>query len=70
MSMATIVRGAVLWQDNDMESPGEPAILIERYSDLISINQEGRAITISNTDVEAFIKVLRRVIKEGGEDAV
>jgi hypothetical protein len=54
----------VFWQDYADETPGEPAILIKKYSDVLSIEQGRHAINISLGVVEQFIKAIRRVVRE------
>jgi hypothetical protein len=51
----------VLWQQSADEIPGEPALLIEPYSDTIRISQEDNAINLNYESVDEFIKVLRNM---------
>ena len=54
----------VFWQETD-ETPGEPAILMKKYSDVLSIEQDHHSINISLSVVEQFIKAIRRAVREG-----
>lgn len=54
---------AVLWQDGE-DMPGEPAILVQRYSDTLCLTQEGRTINISPKSCEELMKLMRKLLKE------
>lgn len=52
----------VIWQertDDDMLLPGEPALLIESYYDVISIQQGDQSININYETVKELCKVLK-----------
>lgn len=50
----------VMWQQGDQDNNiGEPALLIEFYSDTVSITQEGRCINLNKETLPDFIKLLR-----------
>jgi len=56
----------VLWQnsmDNEDEMPGEPALLIEKYNDIISIRQEDRYININLEMIDELCKRLKQINK-------
>lgn len=50
----------VMWQQGDTENGiGEPALLIEFYSNSVSITQEDRHITINKETIPDLIKLLK-----------
>ena len=53
---------AIFWQSGDDDNPmGEPALLVQRYSDTTTIIQEERYININNASIPALIKLLREM---------
>jgi len=62
---ATATEGAtIFWQEWSEGSPGEPAILIQSYSDCITLVQEGREILISRHQLKEFIRELNNILKQ------
>lgn len=50
----------VMWQQGDQEQNiGEPALLIEFWSDSVSITQEGRSVMINKETIPDLIKLLK-----------
>lgn len=50
----------ILWQSGQEDTPGEPAILIEGYSDIMTISQDGNYINLNYESLKDFIKNLRQ----------
>ena len=48
------------------EGMAEHSVVIQRYEDLLSIEQNGNSITIPIDDVPAFLRAARRVASNGG----
>lgn len=53
----------VAWQEWGEDQPGEPAIVLTKYNDCVEICQNDSTINISNHEIEAFIKILRKLQK-------
>lgn len=54
----------VIWQEGEEEHlVGEPALLIEAYSDIFSIQQEDRSININYDSIDGLIKLLKQIKK-------
>lgn len=51
--------GLVFWQDNKEMGAGEPAILMEGYSDTIALTQDSSVINLNYDSLNEFIKNLR-----------
>jgi len=54
----------IFWQEWVEYSAGEPAILIENYTDCVTLTQEGRHVNINQHELAAFIKVLQQIAKD------
>lgn len=48
----------LIWQDTAEGMP-EPALLITKYEDIISVEQEGRYINLNPETLKEFIKALK-----------
>lgn len=48
----------IFWQEYTEDDVGEPAILIEVYSDRISLHQDGECVSILKHELNDFIKAL------------
>lgn len=54
----------IIWQEGTDDNPiGEPALLIESYSDVFSIQQEDRSININYDSIDGLIKLLKQIKK-------
>ena len=56
-----IDKGIVFWQQVK-DGVGEPAIILKKYVEVFSIQQEKKEILINNEVVEEFVKVIRQSI--------
>jgi hypothetical protein len=54
----------VFWQRDDETGVGEEAILIEKYSDTISLTCNGHSINLNYDSLNELLKLLRRIKKE------
>ena len=51
----------IIWQECDDDSISEKAILIEAYSDVISIQQEDSSVNLNYESVDEFCKLLKKI---------
>lgn len=49
----------ILWQKNEETGVGEPALLIEFYSDCLQISQDGDRVNMDYDTIKDLIKVLK-----------
>jgi|GEM_PF-7075664 len=52
-------KSTVVYQEWEDENPGEPAIIIQKYTDSVQLIQENNSILISNHELKNFIKALK-----------
>jgi hypothetical protein len=59
----------IIWQELDTDSGlPEPALLIERYNDIVSIQQGKEYINLNYDSIPELIKLLRKIHKEHKEE--
>lgn len=51
----------VIYQEGEESCPGEPALLVEVYSDTVSITQDTECININVQTIPELIKQLRAI---------
>lgn len=53
----------IVWQECDEESVAEPALIIEKYIDVLTITQGENSININYPSIPELIKALKSVNK-------
>lgn len=59
MNEAPAKDSIVFWQTELENGVAEPAVLIEFYSDSVSLVQDGNRISLNNDSLSEFIKILK-----------
>ena len=60
----TVVDKSIMWLEGSEDNIPEPAVLMEAYEGVLSIQQQDNSILINWEDIKDFIKEIKRLEKQ------